>query len=137
MKKFLILLILLSFLIPSNVSAQVRVPDVPADPRPGIGYIWGLFWGRFYVSNDLGYPDFEAVVRVCPWRTYLDPVCFTLHPYYYDFQLGRMWYESDPITTCGPDWFIWWGLWDRSTMDIRQPSNYFIPCVYLPTIKRG
>lgn len=132
---FLVVLILLTF---SHAKAQQRVPDAPdADPRPGIGYVWGEYWGRLYASNDLGFPDFDAKVRVCVYRLYGDPECFILHPYYYDNQLGRTWFESDPITTCGPDWFIWWATWDNVRMDIHQPSDYYINCIYLPTLKKG
>jgi hypothetical protein len=114
----------------------VQLPSIPSDPTAR-GVVWGVFWNRIYATNDLGFPDFDAIVNVCLYRGYSQPVCYRLNPYYYDAALGRTWFESDPIGVCGPDWFIWFAAWDGGPMDIRQPADVIMQCIYLPNVWRN
>jgi hypothetical protein len=120
---------------------EMYSPDDP-DPRPGIPYVWGIFFdsgGDFvvYVSIDLGYPAFDLEGGACIMSTAAPyaVTCYDLNPRYYRADLGRTMYTSDRIRHCG-HFVVQAADLEDIPADIREPNLYALRCVFLPWLRR-
>ena len=118
-------------------------PGAPAwpDPRYGVPYFWGIFpdstgYWRGYVTIWLDYPDFDYQGVMCLMSINTgNTICFLLYPHNYVSETGYMTYWTQQFQECG--YWSGWATLDGIPADIRQPNEYLIKCIFIPSLQRG